>query len=358
MSTGSTVSYIREITCHGAPRQMGQQYGEQAGEVIHQCIAGRYARKNVTPDSAHVAAAAALLQRELPAVYDEMLGVAEGAQVEIGWLLSMNQWPQDPPQAKPSPLANAAGGACTSMLMRTAALGIVLAKNDDGAAGEISPWVLRRTEPEQGVPMLQLTYAGWLCGLDAMNAAGLVNSHNSVGSRQPRPELLLDIRLWTYHLMRTCRTVAEFWRGLTSRPLTGKGYNLAVADAQGEGFIIEAAVPRLERRGADAQFVAASNHFITPPLENSDQRQPDAKVISCNRLAHLCDPQTTPTPQNVDQLKRVLRDNRTWGACRHGGETKSVTLWSMIGIPQRGELLVCDGAPDQAEYVTHRIGPA
>jgi|GEM_PF-1456721 len=350
-----TVSYIKEVHCKGTPLEMGRQYGEQAREAIKGNIEHRYCKyqRDLEKDAQFVEIADRMLKHKLPHVYEELQGLAEGADVDLGWMLIMNQWESILPDATPEPASSSL--RCTSMIVRDTPQGTLLGKNDDGTPGEYSGWVLRHSEPDEGLPMIQLTYAGWLCGIDAINAAGLVTSHNSTGSKNDKSGELLDIRLRSYDALRSCETVDSFWQNLQEQPLTGKGYNIAVADAQDNAGVIEAAVPELRLRGTEEQFAFATNHYVLDEFAEADNRKPDAKVITQNRYEHLKEVAAKNAPRDLEGLKSVLRDSEGWGPCRYGGATKSETLWSMIGIPSERKLLVTDGAPEYMEYTEYTV---
>jgi isopenicillin-N N-acyltransferase-like protein len=205
------------IECAGGPYERGRQYGEAAREAIRANLTARQPRP---PDPAQVRTACAMLERHAAEVYAELQGLAEGSGAPLEKLV------QEACTGSPPP------AQCTSMAIAAGAEGPVLGKNNDGA-DDGRRWVVRRTNPDHGHPMLQVLSAGWLSGLDTMNAAGLVNGHSSVGSALARERDSLEIRLWTHALMQRCGTVADFLDGLRALPLNGKGFNLVVADAQG-----------------------------------------------------------------------------------------------------------------------------
>jgi len=335
---------FKVIECQGTPRQMGQQYGEQAREEIRANEALRRDTGRQAGASAALKAAHACIIRMLPDVYAEMRGIAEGSGMPLDSLLYEQAcafgcgWP----------------ASCTSMAVRTRRHGALLGKNNDGEQdGRF--FVIRKSCPRRGLPMIQVTYAGWLSGLDAMNAAGLVNGHNSVGSIFDKSGPKPDIRLYIYHLMRTCRTTAQFLDRLTACPCTGKGYNIVVADRKGETAVVEAAVPLTAVRDRNQDFLYATNHFASDALKDADRRTREAKPISIYRYGYLRWIAETARPQALADLKRVLRSTDPWAPCRHGGPHVSHTLWSMIGLPQTNRLLVASGAPDTVPYRTFSL---
>lgn len=326
---------IKYIECCGAPREMGRMYGESARSQIRHNLDFFKISPDITVD----------VERFKPgcpeSVYQELEGIAEGAATTLPQIIAMNQWQ----------CGLRASDDCTPMAV-SAGSNIFCAKNNDGNAGDDYCYVCRKTEPEHGIPLLQVTYAGWLSGLDALNAEGLANTHGSVGSTLPRPDRSLDIRLAAYHLMRHVSCVADFVNGLRRFPLTGKGFNVVVADADGRNAVIEAAVPELMVRDQDKPFVYTTNHFLSDVFNAVDTRSPEGKEISTLRLGYLKKIEETNPPAELEQLKNILSSHDSWAPCRHGGVQHSFTEWSLIADISNRQIMLAGGAPCRHSYKT------
>jgi predicted choloylglycine hydrolase len=329
------------ITTAGRAREMGRQYGEQAREAIRSNVAA-FGTMDTEWDDA--SALREILSELAPEVLEEIEGMAEGSGVSTDALIRLNHVPLHP-------LA-----ACTPMAIADGPDGPLVAKNNDCHPQRAFAFVIRRSKPDKGLPMLQVTYAGWLSGLDALNGAGLGNTHASVGSAFDRRGRKLDIRLRVYQLMRTCRTTIDFIDGLASGPsLTGKGFNIALVDGEGMTALVEAAVPLVSPRDLSAPFVYATNHYASEALRDSDQRTPDRKRISINRLGYLdWRAQATP-PRGIDDLQSLLSSHEPWAPCRHGGAHGVETEWSMIAVPRECRILLASGSPCSTPYNFHEI---
>ncbi|MCK5804253.1 MAG: hypothetical protein KAI66_15555, partial [Lentisphaeria bacterium] len=324
---------MRKIECAGSPTEMGRQYGEQAREEIRHNlllwnVAERLAKAPGFAESADIG-----LQRHAPALRQELQGIAAGADIPYGQILLCNHYNPGGPTV-----------GCTPMALAESADGPIAAKNNDAPPGERFHFLVHESCPDDGgIPVLQVTYAGWLSGLDACNAEGVATVHGSVGSVFERTGPRIDIRPWSFLALRQTRSTAEFLTELNAAPLTGKGFNVIVADRAGDTAVLEAAVPVLAVRGRSERFVYATNHFHTESLLQADRRTPQGKRISTARYEYLeWVAQTTP-PNSADDLKHLLSAHEPWSPCRHGGAHVSSTLWSMIALPTTGELLVSDG---------------
>lgn len=341
---------LKVVECSGSPRELGRQYGEGAREMVRHNVeyfTGRRWDTEASPAAARTARG--VLGECLPDVLEELEGLAEGAGADLDRVILMNQVDTFGPDWQ----------ECTPIGLASSDVGPIVAKNNDGAdedrasgkhEGRFRYYLVRRILPEHGVPQLQVTYAGWLSGLDAINAEGVAATHASVGSQFDKSGPRVDIRLVAHSLMMRCRTAKDFLAGLANAPLTGKGFNVLVGDKSGDLAVVEAAVPLVSWRGRGGQFLYSTNHYNSPPLREADARLPDKKVISQRRFGYLEWVAQTRPPRTLEDMKALFSSHDPWAPCRHGGATKSFTEWSMICLPQRGEALVAPGAPCKTEY--------
>jgi hypothetical protein len=342
---------IKYIECSGTSRKMGRQYGEGAREEILQALSGAAHKdflSKIENCAERIGAIKKNLELCLPEVSEEIKGIAEGCGASVEQILLLNhvdtisdEWVQ----------------ACTPVGLVSDKDGIIVAKNNDGSQDQRMqyPFVVRKSIPEKGIPMLQCTYAGWLSGLDAINAEGLANTHGSVGSVFDKSGDRVDIRLATYHLMRNCSKVKEFCAKLSEMSLTGKGFNIIAGDAKRKSVIVEAAVPLIACRAFGQKFFYTTNHFISNALENADMRSPEGKVISTYRLGYLDWVAKTNPPESLDDVKNILSSHEPWAPCRHGGAHVSETYWSQICLPEKRKMFVSHGAPCEVEYSEYNI---
>lgn len=329
-------------TCAGSPREMGRQYGEQAKDSIQKNLDLIGAKGDLASKGAFLAMAKRLLGEKLPDVLDELEGMAEGADVSLDRLILFNhvdlygeEWL----------------GECTPIAVSESADGPVLGKNDDAGVAQRHDYVARVSFPEQGLPLIQVTYAGWLNGLDSLNEAGLANGHCSVGSVFDKRGPRVDVRLWAYQLMRTCRTTEAFVAGMMDANLTGKGFGIILVDQRGTTSVLEAAVPLIAERDRGAAMVYATNLYMTEALKNCDARTPEAKFLNTCRYGYLrWIERTGRAPGSADDMERLLSAHDPYAPCRHGGHDDSETRATMIALPRDGITRVSNGNPCEGEF--------
>lgn len=331
------------IVCRGSANECGRQYGEAARALIAQEAELFGYGGKVTMEMKNFAGFAIRSIRDhAPEILSELEGIASGSNLPLEVLLMMNVWESVAFREMPD--------RCTTFLLRASEYGSIAAKNNDGPEYErkTAPFVLREVYPDKGIPFIQVTYAGWLSGLDMMNSEGLANTHGSVGSVLLRNGNRLDIRLQCYKLMKECRTVPEFCRRLPEVPLTGKGFSIALADRQKNNAVVEAAVPQIVIREKDAGFAFSTNLYHAPELAGCDARTPEARKLNSCRKEFL---EKQEKPHSFEDLKSLMRTHGEFAPCRHGSGKSSSTFWSMIALPEAGKLLISPDAPCKSEYI-------
>ncbi|NLE53729.1 MAG: hypothetical protein GX617_02220 [Lentisphaerae bacterium] len=322
------------VECRGTPTAMGRQHGEASRRLIQDHLAMHTFAPPEKLAAFHHAAAAILAARA-PEILEEIHGIAEGALVDRHQLMALT-------------FRNDDAERCTPMIVRNSPEGTLVAKNNDGPIHEMFPFVICTRRPQHGLPTIGVYFAGLVCGLDMMNAAGLANTHGSVGSIFPKPVGGLDIRLWAYRLMNTCRTTADFIAGLRQIPLGGKGFSIAVGDAEAETAFIDAAVPQVAVRDRNSAFDFSTNLYRSPGLGNADRRPADKRLLCETRTEYL---RRQAPPQDLAGLQHLLRDHSTPNSpCRHAA---SRTTDSMIFLVHSGKALISSGPPCRYPYLEY-----
>jgi len=335
---------MKYIECMGKPFAMGCCYGEEAREDIQFTIRETVHRLASPRFQAWYATALEVMWRYAPSLLEEIRGLAAGAKVRTEDLLAINfvdTFDNDT-------------NCCTALLVNRSPAGPIVAKNNDACIMEKCRFVTLYRRPEHGIPTLSVTYAGWISGLDSMNAEGLANTHGSVGSKFDKSGLRLDIRLAMMQGMSQCRTLAELMNYLQGIPLTGKGFSIAIGDATGETCFLDAAVPKLVIRNPNDAFAFSTNLYRAPEVADMDQRTEKAKIIARHRTAYI---ENLPArPGTLADIQNLLKDHSSpWAPCCHGGISEAMTHWSMICLPQKHEMLLADGHPCETAYVSRTI---
>ncbi len=339
------VAGMKFIECFGAPKEMGRQYGEQAREEIQRDLELRCRQSDKTRLEILSRLSIQVLRTYLPDVLEELEGIAEGAHVDLKQVLFANHVDTFGNEVE----------RCTPVILRNSAEGTIIAKNNDAPLNEEYPFVIRSCRPDKGLPFIHVTYAGWLSGLDCMNAEGLANTHGSVGSVFDKSGPRVDIRLKAYQLLLRCRTVDEFISGLNEAPLTGKGFNIAAGDKSGNTVMLDAAIPFIAVRHRNKQFDYATNIYQSPGMEHADMRSPAQREVCLYRYGYLKWREEVNPPDNLNDVKNLLSSHEPWAPCRHGGPHGSKTLWSILCLTEKRKILISHGSPCQNEYKEYSL---
>jgi predicted choloylglycine hydrolase len=324
------------IKCSGTPREMGIQYGEQAKDDIKINLE----QFSIKHDSVMLNEMKNNLKLHMPEILEELEGIAIGAQVDLDLLLSYNHWELNLDNHE----------RCTVFVLHSEDKGLLIAKNNDSPVGENGKFVIRRGYPTNGIPFVQITYAGFLSGLDMMNLKGLCNTHGSVGSAFERKGSRLDIRLVIYNLMQKCTSVDEILQKLNTYNLTGKGFSIAFGDANSNSCIVDAAVPFLGKRDINKKFAYSTNLYEFNGFENADMRLPHRRNICLYRNGYMKWIEQTNPPKNLDDLIKLSSSHEPWAPCRHGRVHGSITDWSVIFMPAKRRFLISHGPSCQNQY--------
>lgn len=272
-----------ELPAGQPPRVWGRIHGESfRGEIKALAAIRSYLCTKVggfkSAAEVHAAASAHLpvLQRYDHALYDELVGIAEGAAVSPEDIVIANHYTDlrdldpDPGAWRPSPLADdprdatrgssppSAGdpGGC-SVIWAESPTGRILAQTWDMHATAI-PYVmvLRVPESPDGPPATLLSVTGCL-GMAGMNAARVAIAINNLYS--------IDATLgvvWPAVVRRALhrRTAAEARDTIATSPI-GSGHHYFVADRAG-AFAIEASGTRRKQVFAGGRGYCHTNHCL------------------------------------------------------------------------------------------------
>jgi isopenicillin-N N-acyltransferase-like protein len=253
----------------GSPVEQGRAHGRAAATAIAANVAavGRDIAQ-LCPDEpareryrACLDANAAFVRRTAPATWAELESIAEGADVPLDDVLSLNlpahmvlRWvAQECSQIAVEPAR--AGGAR------------LLAKTRDMSGNFVQHVALRRRFPEGGA-LTEVTVAGSICwpgsGLNshgvAMSTSGVWSEHTAVDWRRCADGWIL---INSHDLLRRSRTAAEFVELLRAQPRLS-GLNMVVAD-QRETLALEVTRDAVVVRPAGDTHVL-TNHYITDEL--------------------------------------------------------------------------------------------
>jgi len=369
---GRASQKLRRIVVRGQPFDRGRQYGEQARALILRSIA-EYRRLFEHRQKLEWGAAigrARCYEDSIgafsPEILEEMRGIAEGAQIEIGAVLALNARSElmfTPSQG--GALSSRSLAECTSFALLPEATHTghtILGQNWDWLPFAADTMILLEVRRKHKPSFVSLTEAGLVAKIGC-NAAGVGVCTNTLVSR------LDDGRTGVpYHvLLRSlldAETANDAARTLTLAPRSFSG-NYLVADRSGVAFNAETIAG--DAAGVaismpDAGVLAHSNHFLRPDLARDDARvaqNPHSlfRLDSLERALRREAPAIT-----VEGIQKALRAHKGHpdGVCSHPDPRypeleQRATLASMIADLDAGELWIAPGPPCANDYECHDL---
>jgi isopenicillin-N N-acyltransferase-like protein len=234
----------------------------------------------------------------------------------------------------------------------------MLAKNRDYRLAHAALQTVARAVPQDGYRHLYVTSAGSPAVFSSgINEMGLAVADTHVASTDIGPGLArytLMMELLEHHA--SVRAALTYLR----RAVRMGGGNLILLDDRGEMAVFETGHRTWGVVRARDHLVAATNHFVTPPLRGSyrgrDAGGPDGE--SASRLRSV-DSRLREFRGclDIDQARRIMAshvDDRA-AICRHDLDDASGTISSAIFLPAERSLLFCSGRPCESGHTRYTL---
>lgn len=288
-----------------------------------------------------------------------MQGIAEGLNLEWEsyFQYSISSYLYDRAQ-NPIP-----GQGCTSWAasgLLTADEAPLLAKNRDYRPDHRPLQFLARAVPEKGYRYTYLTSAGspgvFSSGMNE-NGLAVADTHvisTDTGLGLARYSVMMKV-------LERCSDVSEALDYLRSVVHLGDG-TLTLADAKGEMAVFEAGHQHLGIILPQKGYVAATNHYVSPGLEQRwlDISQCDQKDNTRHRYAAVKSALDSARGAVDFRWARRLMASHTnplEAICRHPEyEPLSVTISTVFFLPKTRTMLVAGGSPCRTAFSVVRVG--
>lgn len=338
----------------GAPREIGRALGELAREPLIEVINAQRSWLERLRAFAMEDRAARFdpfwqaTRRHFPEVYEELQGIAEGAQRPLEDILLWNLQPE-----LGMMLAEAPRAGCSTLHL-VADGQVVLAHNEDGADAYHQRLLVATVHPDDGPDFTSLVYPGQVPGqVPAMNAAGLVVSTNYIGTREVRPGIPRYVLGRAIH---RCSTIEQAVAVATHR-------DRAFAFTANLGSVPERRLACLELtpsthdlRESRGLFIH-TNHLVLPDTREVPERSDAGPSTSTGSryqvleqaAAQSGDLSTLGREELVQMLASHEALRQPYSPCRHPGDGSSTrTLATALFDLVAGSFEVFEGNPCEA----------
>jgi isopenicillin-N N-acyltransferase-like protein len=366
---GGPVARYPIIEVAGSALERGRQYGEQARDRIEQTLATyaeQFAHWPALTWSSAVASAAkyrGAIERFAPAYLDELLGIAEGANVPIADVVALNARTEllYPPRVRTAFAdATQARAECSAfaVLPEASATGeTLIGQNWDWVPSAVETVLVVKARNEDGTGYVTVVEAGLLAKV-GFNSSGigvvtnaLVTDSDCGGFGVPYHVLLRGIL--------DAQTLTDAIAILQQAPRASSA-NYLIADVGGAMINVEAApgdFTTLFFLAPCDGVLAHTNHFLSPRFAGTDVMVWIAphSLVRLQRLEALL---AGTRPLSLVDLQTALSDHVGYplSVCCHpdpreGLLDQSMTAVSVIMELARGRMHVTVGPPCAAPYV-------
>ncbi|WP_010584026.1 C45 family autoproteolytic acyltransferase/hydolase [Schlesneria paludicola] len=341
-----------EFHVAGSPREMGQQFGEAARELIREFVSTALERVRLTMRVSQrqvddtVSESWEFAKNYSPDSCEELQGMALAAGLDVRELMMLqirNQLQNEPEAGCSSISLNAIGGQ-----------GPLLAQNWDNDPG-LDPFTVVLTRRPTGKPaLINITQAGLIAYI-GFNESGIGVCLNTL----PAPSRPIGVPHYF-----TVRGIYE------SKSLDGAIHavqrahraipaNIMLATPQGAADL-EVTMDDVYLLTADSQGrVTHTNHCRHPALAEISAQFPEL-IQSRPRLDRI-DRLLSETPNTVPRLQKILRnhDDLPRSLCRHANDDPGFghwqTVFSVIIEPTARRMHVARGTPCDKPYEVYEL---
>lgn len=373
MMSASGTAAFPHVRVSGGARERGRAYGEQARkristsihayEEVFRAYAG-WSWSEVRREAARYEASIAAFDERY---VDEMRGIAEGADVDLEDILSINVRTEVMFAAK-ARAAEGAGvsaggprqGECTAFAVvpEASATGhTLIGQNWDWLLHCFDTVVVLEAEQEEGPNYVSVVEAG-LLAKTGMNSSGLGVATNALVTEDDRGEPGVPYHVLLRAFM-DCETISDALSAAQRAPRSSSA-NYLLAHRDGMAVDIEAAPGDFSRMFLlfpDDGMLAHTNHFRSPAFDRKDVSlwvMPDSPF----RLERLRAAVERASPElTLDTFREVLADHANFpsGVCCHPDDRmepfdQGSTVASVLMDLDEARMWVADGRPCTAPF--------
>lgn len=311
------------VKISGSHRQMGRQLGETCTSQVHHSIQnarnlieGAYEELQLDWEGARIQARKYIpfVQERYPRYVDELLGIAEGANVEFDDLAVLNAM-----EAVTMDALHLT--KCTSMAVndeRTADGHVLIAHNEDWLPEDEPDVIVVHAEPDGELPFLAMTYGGLLPNI-GFNRAGIAQCCDSV---YPNDSRIGIPRVFVSRAVLGAETPENAISHVLV-PQRAAGYNHLMVHESGELYNVEVSARRFAILYTEDGYLVHTNHYLDPQMQ-AIESEPDELIGSRVRYFRALRLLRNTPLHTVKSLQTIQRDhiNHPNSICNHADESK------------------------------------
>ena len=349
------------VSVSGTHREMGRQIGEACRKQVQHgvengrnLVADAYQQLELTWAGAQIQARKYLpfAQERYPQYVDELMGIAEGADVGFEDLVVINAM-----EAVTMDALHLT--RCTSMAVNdehTADGHVLLAHNEDWVPEDEDDVFIVLAKPKNGPPFLAMTYGGLLpnIGFNAYGIAQLCDSVYPNDSRIGTPRTVVS------RAVLASKTPDEAIRHMLSAQRAA-GYNHLLVHESGELYSVEVSARRSGILYGDDGYIVHTNHYLSENMQQVE-REPEDLVASRVRYFRALRLVKRENQHTIKTLQSIQRDhvNFSNSICNHSIDAsnpldREKTVNAMVIDLTAREMHIAWGNPCENPYHTYHL---
>ena len=349
------------VRVSGSHREIGRQIGEACKKQVQHgvengrsLVADAYEQLELTWAGAQIQARKYLpfAQERYPQYVDELMGIAEGADVafeDVSVINAMEAVTMDALHLT----------RCTSMAVneeRTADGHVLMAHNENWVPEDEDDVFIIHASPKNEPPFLAMTYGGLLPNI-GFNAYGIAQMCDSV---YPNDSRIGTPRVVVSRAVLASRTPDEAIRHMLSAQRAA-GYNHLLVHESGELYSLEVSARRFAILYGENGYIVHTNHYLAENMQQVEREPEDlvASRVRYFRARRLIQREDTHT---IKTLQAIQRDhvNFSNSICNHSIDAsnpldREKTVNAMVIDLTAREMHIAWGNPCENPYHTYHL---
>ncbi len=350
------------VRVSGTHREMGRQIGEACRKQVQHgvengrnLVADAYQQLELTWAGAQIQARKYLpfAQERYPQYVDELMGIAEGADVVFEDLVVINAM-----EAVTMDALHLT--RCTSMAVndeRTADGHVLLAHNEDWVPEDEDDVFIVLANPKNDPPFLAMTYGGLLpnIGFNAYGIAQLCDSVYPNDSRIGTPRTVVS------RAVLASKTPDEAIRHMLSAQRAA-GYNHMLVHESGELYSVEVSARRFGIQYGVDGYIVHTNHYLSENMQQVEREPEDLVASRIRYFRALRLVKREEDTHTIKTLQAIQRDhvNFSNSICNHSIDAsnpldREKTVNAMVIDLTAREMHIAWGNPCENPYHTYHL---
>ncbi len=353
---GSVASFPY-LEVSGNPREVGRAIGKRFGGLIRQGLDRRMEWFKKIRDYATGEGRSAYdvfvdaARKHTPRALAELEGWAEGSGLPFEDLMALNLKSEMSElihqKTRETPPAGEQHPGCSTIILSTPER-LVHLHNEDGHDAYADLMFMLLVKPDEGVPYLTLSYPGILPGnAPALNASGLVQTTNFIGSREVRPGVG---RYFLDRMILEATSIDEAMKWATHPERAFAFHHVFSSLSEKKAVAVEVTATKKEVRPIEGLYFH-TNHLVFETMKDEEQDEEYVSSSSTSRYEVLDawhqgleDPAGLKRQALLEPLSS--HESKPYSPCRHPeGDVHGFTLATAVFEAPAGTMRVSKGQP-------------